>query len=172
MSDPEQKEIKQPAIQQEIERRFLVAELPNNLETFPSVVLRTGYLTAEEGSYDRIRQEGKTYERTIKTGGGMSHQESTTTLTKGEFEELWTDIIVGVDKTRYRVPIVGGVAELDIWHGKEEGVVTVDVEFDKEEDAHDFMAPEWFGRETTHDERYKSRALIELGFPEEAFILH
>lgn len=65
-----------------------------------------------------------------------------------------------IEKTRVFVPIEQGyTAELDIYHGFLEGLLTVEVEFPSEEAALEFIPPIWFGEDITSDKRFKNKSL-------------
>lgn len=63
--------------EEEIERSFLVRKLPEDLESFPSVELITGYLEVSKERDDRIRREGSKYTRETKIGVGAERTEET-----------------------------------------------------------------------------------------------
>lgn len=65
-----------------------------------------------------------------------------------------------INKTRYEIELENDiVAELDIYHGDLDGLVTVEVEFKSEVQLSKFIVPEWFGKEITRDKRYKNKNL-------------
>jgi adenylate cyclase len=57
------------------------------------------------------------------------------------------------------------VIELDVYGGALEGLLVAEIEFDSEEAAERFEAPDWLDRELTGDERYSNAALAERGLP-------
>lgn len=78
-----------------------------------------------------------------------------------------------VSKTRYRISLgrrceVGGMrseeltAELDIFHGRHEGLRLVEVEFPSVEAADAFVPPEWFGEDVSDDPRYRNSYLSSV----------
>ena len=58
--------------------------------------------------------------------------------------------------TDYNAPVP---AELDIFKGRLEGLVMVEVEFGSEAEAEAFVPPAWFGVEVTADPRYRNSYL-------------
>ena len=84
------------------------------------------------------------------------------------FEELWPQTEGRrVEKVRHLVGIGDGLtAEVDVYSGELEGLVTAEVEFDSGEAAEGFEAPAWTGREVTGDGRYANQALAVAGIPE------
>ena len=58
-------------------------------------------------------------------------------------------------KRRYLIPLDGGLTcELDVFHGKYEGLLLAEVEFSSKEEAAAFVPPTWFDTEVTFDSRY------------------
>ena len=75
-----------------------------------------------------------------------------------------------VYKTRYYIPLEDGlIAELDIYEKDLTGLVTVEVEFETEEEMNSFVPPTWFGREVTYEKGFKNRALARKGIPKGIF---
>ena len=70
----------------EIERKFLVKELPQNLEIFPVRLLEQGYLCTSP--VVRIRRDNENYELTYKGKGLMVREEHNLPLTKESYEHL------------------------------------------------------------------------------------
>jgi CYTH domain-containing protein len=151
----------------EIERKFLVAEPPADLERHPSEPLRQGYVALDGGVEVRVRRKGDRHLLTIKSGSGRVRVEEELEIDERRFDALWK-LTDGrrIAKTRHRVPLGGGLtAEVDVYEGELAGLVVAEVEFDSAEDADAFAAPQWLGREVTDDPRYGNRALAVDGRP-------
>lgn len=145
----------------EIERKYLIASIPEDLNDYPHVEIEQGYLCTSPTL--RIRRMGDAYILTVKE----RRQEATTAIVNREEEFLLSqqsflslrDKCEGrlVCKTRYRVPLGDGhVAEVDIFHGSHEGLRIVEVEFASTEEADRFVPPAWFGDEVSDDPRYRN----------------
>ncbi|MGK2855783.1 MAG: CYTH domain-containing protein [Thermoanaerobaculia bacterium] len=149
----------------EIERKFLLRELPTEYERFEHEEIRQGY--AEDGL--RFRQRGEAFFRTRKIGAGMVLEEHESEITREEFDAAWPSTEGRrLEKTRTEVPLEHGlVAEVDIFLGTLAGLRYVEVEFDDVQTALAFEAPSWFGREVTSDLRYRNSALARLGLPDD-----
>lgn len=63
-----------------------------------------------------------------------------------------------LSKTRYRIPAGAHEFEVDVFHGKLEGLVVAEVELRSENDV--VVLPEWIRAEVTSDFRYKNTSLI------------
>ena len=141
----------------EIERKFLVRELPPGLESFPHLSLEQAYLCVSP--VIRIRREGEAYVLTYKGSGMLAREEYNLPLT----EEAYHHLLPKADgnliaKTRYRIPLGAGyeglTAELDVFKGKFSGLILVEVEFPDLETAESFLPPDWFGEDVTYSEQY------------------
>jgi len=152
----------------EIERKFLVCEVPDDLESHPSEQIEQGYVVVEGPAEVRVRRRsGGRTQLTVKSGSGRVRVEEEFEIDERRFDSLWP-LSRGrrVAKTRYRIPSAGGVTiELDVYTGDLAGLVTAEVEFSSEAASDEFDPPEWFGRELTDDHRYANRSLAVDGPP-------
>lgn len=147
---------------QEIERKWLVASLPKDMEHYPHTDIIQGYLCLNP--VIRARKDGDTYYLTYKGRGTICREEYNLPLGKQAFENLIAKCEgIIIDKTRYQIPLPRGLtAELDVFHGVYEGRVYIEVEFESLEDAEEFTAPDWFGEEVTGKPGYSN---AELSMP-------
>jgi len=153
---------------EEIERKFLVAELPVGLESFPNADVQQGYIAVEGEVEVRLRRKGERCYETVKGPGSLSRLELEIELEAAQLEALWPATEGRrVFKRRYRVPHGPHIVELDVYHGGLEGLTTAEVEFESVEASTAFEPPPWFGREVTRDGRLKNRNLALHGLPPE-----
>jgi predicted adenylyl cyclase CyaB len=159
----------QPEVAREIERKFKVKGLPENLESYPKKSVRQGYISIlDDGTEIRVRHKNEKYYKTIKSGIRVSREETENEITQEEFEKLWLETEGRrIEKTRYEITLAdGNLAELDIYGGELEGLMVVEVEFSDENKAHEFIPPEWFGEDVTDNSSYKNASLAVNGSPE------
>ena len=150
----------------EVERKFLVTEPPSADVLGEGVRLRQGYLAGEGDVETRIRIGGDAARLTVKAGRGVSRTEVEVPLDIADAESLWEHTAGRrVEKVRYRVPVDGGVAEVDRYAGALEGLWTVEVEFDSDADAAAFVPPSWFDDELTDEDGWSNGALARHGRP-------
>ncbi len=151
----------------EIERRFFVKSLPPNLDKYPHAEITQGYLKSNDGTSIRIREIDDKYYTTTKTGSGKIRIEKEAEISKTLFNSLWhLTKDRRLTKTRYEIPYQGHTIQLDTYHGKLEGFVTVEVEFEDEKTCDEFIPLDWFGKEVTDDGRYSNKSLATHGLPE------
>lgn len=145
----------------EIERKFLIHNLPDNIFNFPHKKILQAYLAVSEDSSEvRIRQHGDKYFQTIKRGNGKVRTETEIEITREQFEALWTDKIdSSIEKVRYEVPYKKTNISVDVYQGRLKGLITAEVEFTNEEDSNHFIPPDWFGQEQTEKDFYKNKNL-------------
>lgn len=151
----------------EIERKFLVKEIPENLDKFEKREIIQGYISIDPTI--RLRKSNDEYFLTVKSKGHLKREEMEFPLTREQFENLWPKVDSStIYKTRYNIPLENNlIAELDIYHKNLEGLLTVEVEFDSEKDSEKFIPPHWFGKDVTHDSRYKNSNVAVYGVPKE-----
>jgi CYTH domain-containing protein/CHAD domain-containing protein len=149
----------------EIERKFLVAEMPRAQSG--ETEIEQGYLALDEHGEVRLRRAGGELLLTAKTGHGEVREEVEVPIAPGAFEALWP-LTAGrrVRKVRHYVPLRGDLrAEVDVYAGPLEGLRTAEVEFNSRQQADRFQPPAWLGAELTGDERYANRSLATEGLP-------
>lgn len=142
----------------EIERKFLVLRLPEQLEQYAHTSLTQGYLST--APVVRVRQDGEQYYLTYKGSGLLVREEYNLPLTKEAYEHLLAkaDGVI-ISKIRYRIPYGALTIELDVFTGVYEGLILAEVEFASEEEANRFLPPDWFGKEVTLDAQYQNSSL-------------
>lgn len=154
----------EPHSTREIERKFRVdpGVLPFRLETWPASFIEQGYLAVIESSRREVRLRNRDghYTLTVKTGSGSVREEGEVALSEAQFRTLWP--FTGeqrIEKTRYEIALEHLTAELDVYGGRHQGLVVVEVEFPDEAAAQAFDPPDWFGEEVTEDAAYKNQQL-------------
>jgi adenylate cyclase len=149
----------------EVERKFLIETLPDELSVESESDVVQGYLATGLDEV-RIRRRGDDHVLTVKRGSGLTRNEVEVPLSRESFEQLWA-LTEGrrIEKTRFTTPVEGAVAEVDVYGGALAGLVTVEVEFDNADDARVFSPPFWFGPELTGDSRYSNQSLAVDGMP-------
>ena len=145
----------------EIERKFLVNELPENLECFERKKIAQGYLCTDP--VVRIRRSNEDYYLTYKGKGLMVREEYNLPLTKDAYEHLLMKIDGRlIEKTRYLIPLRDNLtAELDVFEGELAPLTLVEVEFENVEEANAFQPPEWFGEDVTDSGKYQNSTLSQ-----------
>lgn len=152
----------------EIERKYLVDKLPDSLAQYPCTEIEQGYLCIRPTV--RVRRAGDSFWLTIKE---KIHTDSTAIHNREEEFSLDADAYarlrakcegVIVSKTRYRIPVGGLTAELDIFHKPHEGLQLVEVEFPDTASADAFVKPDWFGDDVSLDPHYSNSYLSQHPF--------
>ena len=143
----------------EIERKYLIDRIPEELNIVRTREIEQGYLCTEP--VVRIRRDNDNYELTYKSKGLLSREEYNLPLTGEAYAHL-KEKIDGrlIVKTRYEIPLGERLTiELDIFHGDLEPLVLAEVEFPDEETANAFTPPEWFGKDVTFFSQYHNSTL-------------
>lgn len=146
----------------EIERKYLVQQLPESLSGYPCRIIEQGYLNTDP--VVRIRRDNEKYELTYKSKGFMTRMEYNLPLTQEAYEHLLTKIDGRlIQKKRYMIPLTNDLtAELDIFEGDLAPLILVEVEFSSEEAALAFVPPSWFGDDVTFSGKHHNSTLSKL----------
>lgn len=148
----------------EIERKYLVRQLPADLDDYPHVEIEQSYLCTSPTV--RIRRIDNVYVLTVKekapsTSSAIHNREEEFSLDGNTYRALLAKCDGNVvRKTRYRVPLSNGLtAELDVFHGAHQGLILVEVEFPDTATADNYTPPAWFGEDVSRDPRYRNSFL-------------
>ncbi|SCW28672.1 CYTH domain-containing protein [Eubacterium ruminantium] len=146
----------------EIERKFLVKNLPVNFESYPHHIISQGYISTSP--VIRIRRSDDRYILTVKSQGLLAREEFETEITAEQFENLSKKVDGNViSKIRYKIPEKDGLTiELDIFKEKFDGLIYAEVEFPDIESAQKYNPPAYFGREVTNNSIYQNSSLSSM----------
>lgn len=145
----------------EIERKFLVKEIPANLSEYPYHMLEQGYLSTDP--VVRVRKEDDTYYLTYKGRGYIEKEEYNLPLN----EEAYRHLLAKADgniisKKRHLIPCPPYTIELDVFDAPFAPLIIAEVEFPSLEEAKAFTPPEWFGEDVTGDYHYSNSYLSQI----------
>ena len=146
----------------EIERKFLIKEMPKDLSQYRAREIEQAYLNFTPTI--RIRHDksldSEKFELTYKGKGDYAHEEYNLPLDKESYENLLKKHEGSViKKKRYMIPLGHLTAELDIFEGDLKGYELVEVEFDSAEEEMSFIPPSWFGEDVTAGGEYTNARL-------------
>ena len=145
----------------EIERKYLVSEVPANLKDYHCRVIEQGYLSTHP--VVRVRKDNDSYYLTYKGSGMMAREEYNLPLT----EEAYRHLLVKADgriitKERYFIPYGDHLTvELDVFDGDLAPLLLAEVEFASEKEANAFTPPAWFGEDVTFSSKYHNSTLSQ-----------
>ncbi len=145
----------------EIERKFLIKQIPEGCTSFPCRQIEQAYLNTDP--VVRVRRDNDDYYLTYKGKGLLSREEYNLPLNKEAYEHLLAkaDGII-LTKKRYMIPVPGNdhlTIELDVFEGHYDGLILAEVEFASEEEAKAFNPPAWFGKDVTFSGEYHNSRL-------------
>jgi adenylate cyclase len=148
----------------EIERKFLVRRLPNlaGLDGEPIV---QGYLRADAEGSVRLRITGRGARLAVKGPTlGLRRLEFEYPIPPEDARQMLDALVLGalVEKVRYRIAHESFTWELDVFSGRNEGLVLAEVELADESD--DPPLPDWLGAEVSGDLRFFNSSLAHSPF--------
>lgn len=152
----------------EIERKFTLKTLPDNLNSYPYHRIEQAYLNTNPVL--RVRREDDDYYLTYKGSGMMAREEVNLTLNKEAYYHLLLKADGNViSKKRYLIPlnhpkVKDGyrtppadytlTIELDVFDAPFAPLIMAEVEFGSKEAAEAFCPPDWFDKEVTYNKEY------------------
>ena len=148
----------------EIERKYLIKnldQLPFHLNDYPHHEIEQAYLNTEP--VIRIRRQDQDYYLTYKSKGLMAREEYNLPLNAESYMHLLEKADGNIlTKTRYEIPLGDHLTiELDIFHGKFDGLILAEVEFPTLEEAENFTPPEYFNEDVTFSTEYHNSTLSQ-----------
>lgn len=152
----------------EIERKFLVKNLPEHLEDYPCHHIEQAYLSVDP--VVRVRKENDNYYLTYKGQGMLAREEHNLPLTEESYYHLREKADGNIiSKVRYLIPLENPgfkegfpappadyalTVELDIFDAPFSPLVLAEVEFGSREAAEAFVPPEWLAEDVTFRQEY------------------
>ncbi|MDD2971181.1 MAG: CYTH domain-containing protein [Lachnospiraceae bacterium] len=148
----------------EIERKFTIKELPKNIDHYGFHLIQQGYLCTNP--VVRVRRQDEEYYLTYKGSGMMSREEYNLPLTRESYEHLLEKVDGNIiSKKRYLIPVKEYLPdstltiELDVFDAPFEELIIAEVEFSSEEEANEFLPPDWFQEDVTYNSAYHNSNL-------------
>lgn len=152
----------------EIERKFTIKQIPENLDSYPSRHIEQCYLNAFP--VVRVRKEDDEYYLTYKGNGMLAREEYNLPLSRDAYFHL-REKADGkiISKRRYLIPLPHPAVqegcrkppadysltiELDVFDPPFAPLVMAEVEFGSREAAEAFVPPDWFDEDVTYQKEY------------------
>lgn len=166
----------------EIERKFTLKALPENLQDYPFHHIEQAYLNVTP--VVRVRKEDNTYYLTYKGSGMMARQEVNLPLNEEAYYHLREKADGNIiSKKRYLIPLKNPgfkegfptppddytlTIELDVFDQPFAPLIMAEVEFGSKEAAEAFLPPEWFGEEVTYRKEYHNSYMASMPLGKQA----
>jgi adenylate cyclase len=149
----------------EIERRFLVANEGWRKRAGKGARIRQGYIAISDFASVRVRIKGK-------SKATLTIKSRTSELRRSEFEYVipckdaaaLLALCLGsiIEKVRYRARHRHLTWEIDVFEGRNTGLIIAEVELRHEKEP--VQLPEWLGQEITSQDRYSNMSLAVRPF--------
>ncbi|MCD8326098.1 MAG: CYTH domain-containing protein [Lachnospiraceae bacterium] len=162
----------------EIERKFTIKRLPDNLRAYPCVHIEQGYLSTNP--VVRIRKEDDHYYLTYKGQGMLAREEHNLPLTRESYEHMLPKCDGNIiSKKRYKIPLDHPIfnadcpappdnysllIELDVFDEPFAPLIMAEVEFGSREAAESFVPPDWFLEDVTYNSNYHNSNMSRMKF--------
>jgi len=145
----------------EIERKWLIdPKRVNELKkrSFAHEKVEQYYLNDQNDAWViRLKKAGSDCFITLKSKGLLSREELELHISKKDFADFIKHAKTSIKKTRYIIELSTEILcclEMDVYDDYE--FVTGEVEFDSEEEANNFVAPDFCVEDVTMDPKYKN----------------
>ena len=145
----------------EIERKSFIKEMPD-LSCIQPIKYERYFLEAEDGKEIRISNVNNAYfyeEKEVISSLERTREKKE--IEKEEFDNLKQKGSEVILRDRYNISTNPDIA-IQIYHGRFEGLVRVEVEFDSEREATSFIPFSWMGEEMTDLPIARDSGLINL----------
>ena len=162
----------------EIERKFTVKKLPDNLSQYTCHIIEQAYLNTDP--VVRIRREDDAYYMTYKGKGLLAREEYNLPLNEPSYYHLREKADGNIiSKKRYVIPIEHPTfmsdygktvdlkslcVELDIFEEPFAPLIIAEIEFPSIETAQAFLPLDWFAQDVTDDPAYHNSNLSKRTF--------
>ncbi|MHC4959712.1 MAG: CYTH domain-containing protein [Planctomycetota bacterium] len=148
----------------EIERKFIVSS--DGWKDGPDGFLQQqGYLAVTPTHTVRIRiAKGRARLNVKSAQTGLTRAEFEYDVPVADAEQLMRLCDPVIEKTRYLREFAGRTWEVDVFHGRNDGMVVAEVEIDDEGDAVEL--PPWVGTEVSGDMRFRVAYLVAHPYDE------
>ena len=148
----------------EIERKFLIKQIPEGCTSFPCRQIEQAYLNTDP--VVRVRRDNDDYYLTYKGKGLLSREEYNLPLNKEAYEHLLAKADGNIiTKKRYEIPDgTGKTIELDLFEGVFSGLTLAEIEFESIEEANAYIPPSWFTKDVTMDAAYHNSNMSKKKF--------
>lgn len=152
----------------EIERKFFVKKMPDVSGAKPLQYERY-FLERGKGREIRISKINDAYVYEEKSEVSvLERTREKRNISKEEFDHLKQNASEAIIRERYNVSENPNIA-IQVYHGRFEGLVRAEVEFDSEDEARAFTPLPWMGEEMTHLPIARDSRLLELA--QEEFLM-
>ncbi|MDE6387451.1 MAG: CYTH domain-containing protein [Lachnospiraceae bacterium] len=162
----------------EIERKFTIKKLPDQLEQYSCHIIEQAYLNTDP--VVRVRRQDDAYYMTYKGKGLLAREEYNLPLNKTSYYHLREKADGNViSKRRYVIPIeqptfaseykesvdqISLCVELDIFEAPFAPLIIAEVEFPSKDIANAFVPLDWFDQDITNDPSYHNSNLSRRVF--------
>ena len=162
----------------EIERKFIINTLPDNLEEYECLHVEQAYLSTDPVL--RVRKQNTKYFLTYKGQGMMAREEHNFPISEEAYYHLREKADGNIiSKKRYLIPLNNPtfqegfpappkdytlMIELDVFDAPFAPLKLAEVEFGSKEAANAFVPPSWFGEDVTYNKEYHNSYMSKQTF--------
>jgi adenylate cyclase len=145
----------------EIERKYLLKTMDWKGESIQSATnIKQAYLFEDKDKSLRIRVRSEEAFLTIKMGQGLARNEYEYAISVEDAEEMFAKAnLPCLEKTRYVILHKNNLWEIDVFHGKHNGLILAEIELSSIDE--EVELPTWIGEEVTENPAYLNVQLFK-----------
>ncbi len=145
----------------EIERKYLLKTMDWKGESIQSATnIKQAYLFEDKDKSLRIRVRSEEAFLTIKMGQGLARNEYEYAISVEDAEEMIAKAnLPCLEKTRYVILHKNNLWEIDVFHGKHNGLILAEIELSSIDE--EVELPTWIGEEVTENPSYLNVQLFK-----------
>lgn len=152
--------------QYEIEYKFTVNPEKIAYQHYPYYEMEQAYISTSP--VIRIRKRNDDFFLTVKGKGLVKREEFEIAISSEEYNTLKAKAEGQIiSKRRYLIPYHSKnktyTIELDVFSGSLSGLFLAEVEFSDEEEAKQFLPPDWFTKNISEEKKYHNSYLSKFG---------
>ena len=143
----------------EIERKFLIKYIPDNLRKLSEHKIIQSYLITEDDFEIRLRNIDDKYFITMKIAqSNIERIEKEIEISEELYSKLDKRVNKHLYKTRTKYKYNEYILEVDEY---ENGLKLLEIEFENVQHAKDFIVPEWIEKEVTYYKEFYNKNIVK-----------
>lgn len=145
----------------EIERKYLIKQMPN-LNNIKPIRYERYYIRDNVDNQVRVQKKDEKFELETKTKiNDIEYKKEKQEITEQEFLKLIKECRTVIIRDSYLINENPKIT-IKIYHGKYEGLIRAEIEFNNEYEYNNFKIPKWFGKDISDTQLGMDAKLIKL----------
>lgn len=145
----------------EIERKYLIKQMPD-LNNIKPIRYERYYIRDNVDNQVRVQKKDEKFELETKAKiNDIEYKKEKQEITEQEFLKLIKECKTVIIRDSYLINENPNIT-IKIYHGKYEGLIRAEIEFNNEYEYNNFKIPKWFGKDISDTQLGMDAKLIKL----------